>query len=153
MSGLNKFPPGFDFRTSKKVLEQNAQEVAADKARLYIVERYEKFIAHEKPYFQVILTDYNPPIRVIVIGELLERFPNIGYRAPTRTPTNLASERDQIMDLLLNMMARDASHTPKKQEDRQKVFRLTSASEAALYTHFLVALTDESSRILETYNW
>lgn len=181
-NGLDKFPVSFNFKTAQARVTFERTKEEAGKARSYIMNKYEKAVADNKSYFSITLvdTEYSAETRVIVISELLQAFPNIGYNPQILTPVQTPQERayreliEKVHDasnrveltpeekafaaLLENMcetrLANGCSMhgTPAKNQKRT-VTRLRDPTQATNSIHFFIALTDETARNLETYNW
>ena len=160
--GFDSFPSFFNSVTSQQLIqaEKERKKEQEQACRMFVLERYKKFIDAGKPYFQVDLTDYPAEIRVKIITEVRQRFNGVGYREPEPQPSQHELLYNELMQRLWNEDPGSRGRTMpdflqalKPQPQRRKVIRINDPMSAGQYTQFFIALTPECDKILETYNW
>jgi len=141
------FPDSFNYA--------NINEEKLMEARAMVLERYKKFVQAQKPYFQIDLTNYSESIRIRLITEISQKFKGIGYREKPPSVINHNSFYDLALRMLMlnDSRIRDYVNIVFPQEIKCRVIRLTSPDKAGNFTHFFIALTEQTNQELESYTW
>lgn len=141
---MESFPATFNqAAVEAELLKLHATSSAANYARTYVFEQHQKYLASGKPYFSIDLTPYSSAVRVIIIDELLSRFPAVGYRGLTQN-----DHQDRLM-----RMALTGELSSPKSTAQQSVILIKTASTVENETKFVIAMTANCAKTLTTYKW
>ena len=87
---MDSFPSDFNFETvEKKLYQQVSVSEEAAKYRKMIFDTCQNAQKHKQEFFRVNLKDVSESIKVILIKDLFERFPTIGYICDIQTETDM----------------------------------------------------------------
>lgn len=147
---MEKFPEDFNFEQSEQILQEsilNSKELS--NARKHVYEQYKLALEHNNEYFMIDLSECQPNIRDILLKELLEKFPHIGYQAEHKlrmdklfnTLLNSGKSADPEFDLLNNTFTRHVRRFQPNQIDTSYV------------ANYVIALTKKFAENMETYEW